>query len=232
MIRTSPVILYLIAISCLVFFVIVFADSRIAEYTFYSLLLIPERFDNINSLDSLLEATICLFGHSFLHISWAHFTMNMFAILAFGTGLTRLCSQKVTLFIYLASVSASAVAPILRDVASMGASGGFSGMVGALCAIAIFQPLIFNRNNPNFRHSSIISLSLFWIAINIVIGLFPELVSDALASLFNLGGQVSFIKGDIGFAIAWDVHIIGFLAGFIISSIFSIFPRYFLSYPR
>lgn len=157
------------------------------------------------------------FTYSFLHGSWAHLIVNMVWLAAFGSPLaTRLGTMRFLAFWLFASLCAVALHYVLHMgevVPVVGASGAISGMMGAAARFG-FQ-IDRSGRMPAFRgeplgyldclrYRPVLMFVLIWFAINFVTGLFGV-----------GGGQVS--------QVAWEAHIGGFLAGFLVIDAFT--PR-------
>lgn len=130
------------------------------------------------------------FTYAFLHASWLHLGVNMVMMAAAGSGLERMQGGKFTLIIFLVTSLLAAIAhwALMHDSVFpvVGASGGISGLFGAL----IYR-LYKSGQLGTGRYG-------LWPTIGIWLG---------ISILFGLTG------GPNGMQIAWAAHIGGFLAG-------------------
>lgn len=145
-------------------------------------------------------------GHMFLHADWMHLIINMAFLLAFGSAIGRRMGASQFVILYLLCGVAACffwdfVNPASQAVL-VGASGAVSGMVGAAARVSIWPP----RNSPSalpfWRRSTIITFVAVWLLMNVVFGIFPFLITDSYAG------------------IAWEAHMGGFIAGFLLISAF------------
>jgi membrane associated rhomboid family serine protease len=137
----------------------------------------------------------------FLHGSWAHAMMNGAFALAFSTPVARLFGPKLEgglLFFgfyllsgVLANLGFAGVHPG-STVLIVGASGAVSGLMGATARLMGGG----GRPGPIFSRP-VLSLGGAWVAINVLIAL--------------LGG--SFLPGSGSAGVAWEAHLVGFVAG-------------------
>ena len=146
-----------------------------------------------------------LFTAIFLHGSWAHALMNAGAALAFGTPVARyfgasLRGALIFLVFYLlcgglASLGYGLVNPGSTTL-MIGASGAVAGLVGAAARL-------IGRPTPGpFLSPPVISMTLGWIAVNLILAL------------------VGFAPGLGGAGVAWEAHIFGYIAGLLLISAF------------
>jgi membrane associated rhomboid family serine protease len=84
----------------------------------------------------------------------------------------------------------------------VGASGAVSGMVGAAARVSIWPPRHSGSALPFWRTSTIITFVAIWLALNVVFGLFPQLIT-----------------GEYG-GLAWEAHLGGFIVGFLLIGLF------------
>lgn len=133
-------------------------------------------------------------AHGFLHGGWLHLGINLLFLMAVGTGIERPFGKLVMYLTFFTGVLFGALAACLSYIALdswvfvVGASGGISGLLGALV-----------RMTPNRRLASVAG----FILINLVIGIFQPAIPGTIA------------------AVAWDVHIGGFLGGFLLFPLFA-----------
>lgn len=137
-----------------------------------------------------LPALLSLVTVNFLHGGWFHLIINSITLIAFGAGIEKLMGAKKMLVIFFASsaiallthlaVSPSSLAPVI------GASGGISGLFGAILVI------LKHDGRLNGANQRILPMVVLWIAITVGFGL---------------------MGAPDGSSIAWVAHIGGFLAG-------------------
>lgn len=155
--------------------------------------------------------------HAFLHAGWEHVLLNTVWFVIFATPLTRRYGavRMVALFLIGAIVGAAAFAATTLPQFSilLGASGGVAGLTGAAIRF-MFQPIqvavhpetgervVLGRRLATiaevFRHPTARIFTIVWIVLNGIVPLLP---------MFVPGMQVD---------IAWQAHLGGFLAGFLL----------------
>jgi len=146
------------------------------------------------------------FTHMFLHAGIAHLSINMAMLLAFGTAIARRMPGGPFLALYTICGLAGALFWALMHPYSidplLGASGAISGMVGAVGGIALTNPPA--PDMPFRSRRAALTFVVVWLALNLIVGLF--------------GAAAMGIDG----AIAWEAHLGGFIAGFVL---IRAFPR-------
>ena len=152
-----------------------------------------------------------------LHGSWAHALLNGVWLAAFGTPVARRCGAWRYLAVAAVSVVAGAVLHYAIDPTSVspliGASAGVSGLMAAASRF-IFQPRAVSPGglpglDPPWtplqplgqllRHRPAVMFLAIWLVTNLLFGL----IATPL-----LGGSEA--------GIAWDAHLGGFVAGFLL----------------
>jgi membrane associated rhomboid family serine protease len=156
------------------------------------------------------------FTHAFLHGGWDHLLLNVVWLAIFGTPIANRYGARGMLIVFFAGAAVGAIAFAATTLPEpqilIGASGGIAGLTGAAVRF-IFQPpviavdpdtgerRILGRRlatigdvlrSPNARFFSIV-----WLVLNGIVPLLP-----------------AFTGMDI--EIAWQAHIGGFLAGFLL----------------
>lgn len=159
--------------------------------------------------------------HAFLHAGWEHVLLNTVWFVIFATPVAHRygAARMLVLFLVGAVVGAAAfAATTLPHIAVLvGASGGVAGLTGAAVRF-IFQPVqvavhpetgervLLGRRLATIRevfaHPTARIFTITWIALNGIVPLLPLFVSDM---------QVE---------IAWQAHLGGFLAGFLLVPLF------------
>lgn len=104
----------------------------------------------------------------FLHGGWLHWAANSWALYQLGTLYEALFgSTRFALVYFVTGICASIASTLAHHGPAVGASGAIFGLLGAF----IFSV----RRSPQYRHQpwtkSLISQLMFWIAVNIIIGL-------------------------------------------------------------
>jgi membrane associated rhomboid family serine protease len=155
--------------------------------------------------------------HAFLHAGWEHALLNTVWFVIFATPLTRRYGtvKMSLLFVAGAAVGAAAFAATTLPQFSIliGASGGVAGLTGAAIRF-MFQPvqvaihpetgerIVLGRRLASiaevFRHPTARIFTIVWIVLNGVVPLLPMFMPDMRVE------------------IAWQAHLGGFLAGFLL----------------
>lgn len=158
--------------------------------------------------------------HALLHANWEHLLLNVAWLAIFATPVARRYGDWPTAIIFAAAAAAGAAAftatSLYDGTFLVGASGGVAGLTGAAVRF-IFQPLIVGRDQETFepvalgrrlagvrevmRNPRSRWFTLIWIVLNAAVPLLP---------LFG-GGEI---------AIAWQAHLGGFAAGFVMVPLF------------
>lgn len=160
-------------------------------------------YGNFAFLSTLLELALSGWGvdpqllwslvtHAFLHAGWLHLLTNAVLFLAIGHGISHEAGIRATLMIFLISCAVGALTFGLitsTPGALVGASGGVSGFLGVfLC----------------WRER--------WLARNELPRQSVWLIIAALAAI-----NVMMALGFVSHAIAWEAHLGGFLAGWLLA---------------
>ena len=173
---------------------------------------IPARYTGEYVID--IYAVTSTVTYAFLHGGWGHLIVNMVWLAAFGSPLAnRLGAFRFAMFWLVTAWAAVALHYVLHSsepVPLVGASGAISGMMGAAARFG-FQ---IDRSSGRGRFSgqplsvvqtltsrSVVVFLLVWMVVNFISGmgyLTPE---------------------DMG-SIAWEAHVGGFLAGFLLIRLF------------
>lgn len=160
------------------------------------------------------------FTHALLHANWEHLLLNVAWLAIFATPIARRYGDWPTIIIFAVAAAAGAAAftatSLYEGTFLVGASGGVAGLTGAAVRF-MFQPVIVGRDPETgtpvalgrklasfgevFRNPRSRWFSLIWIVLNAAVPLLPL-----------LGGE------DI--AIAWQAHLGGFAAGFLLVPLF------------
>lgn len=165
------------------------------------------------------------FTHAFLHAGWDHLIINLLWFAIFATPVARRYGGLAMTVLFLVSAAAGALlfaATTLPQVQILiGASGGVAGLTGAASRF-IFQPVLVASDpatgvptvlgrrlagivetfrNPRSRYFVIV-----WAVLNAAVPLLPMVTGMAVQ-------------------IAWQAHLGGFFAGFLLVGLFERKPR-------
>lgn len=173
---------------------------------------IPVRYSGGYALD--VYAFLAPWTYSLLHGGLGHLAVNTIWLAAFGSPLAnRIGTTRFLLFWLVTSLAAVALHYVLHSaeaVPLVGASGAISGMMGAAARFG-FQ--VDRRRGKGafegpvrsmamvFQSRTTVTFLAVWFAVNLVMGL-------------GIGAP------DMDGSIAWEAHIGGFLAGFLLIRLF------------
>ncbi len=162
-----------------------------ADYIFYHLGFISARLTNeVQGLPFDKWAVISLFTFTFLHGGWLHLFINVASLAAFGAGIEKILGAKRMLVIFFATSLIAAFAHLAATPYSenpiIGASGGISGLFGAVLVMLKVQGRFSNTNQR----------------------LLPIIVIFLLMSI-----GFGYMGAPDGSPIAWVAHIGGFVGG-------------------
>lgn len=170
---------------------------------FFLLAFIPARYTAPASYEPELAAMlISPVSHALLHGGWLHLFVNMGFLLAFGSAVARRMGVAPFLGLYALAAAVGAftfAAGSPYEITPLvGASGAVFGLLGAILRIALLPPR-GGRPAPfpfNQRRTALAFAGAYAV-INLFMGLAPR--------LFGAEG-----------AIAWEAHLGGFAAGFLL----------------
>lgn len=140
------------------------------------------------------------FAHIFLHASLFHFTVNIILLYLFGQRVERYMGGFRFLVFYLAMGIAASVGSMLfhdNPVSIVGASGAVIAVMGAYVA-----HVFFTRGRTRF---------------DVVVGILGTLYV-LYKFVENVVMMIYVQEGAISSAVAFDVHVAGFVAGFLTMS--------------
>jgi membrane associated rhomboid family serine protease len=184
----------------------------------YALSFIPARYGELAALypGGVAARYWTPLTYALLHADGVHLAVNMFWMAAFGSAVARRLGAARFLVLSVAATLAGALAHLLAypgdEGVMIGASGAVSGMTAAAARFAFMPggPLGSGRGRSDAFHlpapplpavlgnrNTLIFIGV-WFAINLVFGV-----------------QGALLPGVEG-AIAWQAHIGGFLAGFLL----------------
>lgn len=173
---------------------------------------IPLRYSGEVPLD--IYAFLSPLTYAFLHGSVGHLAINMIWLAAFGSPLAnRIGTGRFVAFWFVTSLAAVALHYVLHVADQspvVGASGAISGMMGAAARFgfrierrdgkAAFAGRILSIPAV-FRSRAAVTFLVVWMAVNLLMGIG-----------FGAPGMES--------RVAWEAHIGGFLAGFLLVRLF------------
>ncbi len=172
-----------------------FSPDDLKSLALENLAFIPARYTG--GLEFYPGGLLGPFTHVLLHGGWLHLGMNVGTLMAFGSGIEKTTGWKKLLVLFFASSLIGAFAHfayVPHDLSPLiGASGGISGLFGAVLVMAQEQGRMAGGKAGMHGMMPII---LVWIGISLFFG------------LFGMPGE----KG----AIAWTTHIGGFIAGLLL----------------
>ncbi|MHA6297888.1 rhomboid family intramembrane serine protease [Devosia sp. CAU 1758] len=160
------------------------------------------------------------FSHAFLHAGWDHLLINLAWLVIFATPVVRRYGAGPMLALFLLSAAGGAalfaVSTLYSQVYLIGASGGVAGLTGAAIRF-MFQPVLMGRHpetgEPVMLGRRLASIAgvfanppsrwftLIWLLLNALVPLVPLLTGTSLG-------------------IAWQAHLGGFAAGFLLVGLF------------
>jgi membrane associated rhomboid family serine protease len=210
------VIVGIIAVTVVVELLVKFVfDESMVDWIYYFGGFIPARFGGSLSSE-VLPAVTSTFTYAFLHGGWEHLIFNDVWLAVFGTPVALRIGPVRFLLLWLVTSVISAFAFGLADFGSLsllvGASGAISGMTGAACrfvwaggglrnpALSVRQPRL--SIGETLKNREVLIFIAFWFIANVVL---------AGVGVGAPGGAQ---------AVAWQAHLGGFLAGFLLFPFF------------
>ena len=167
----------------------------IRELFIFHFAFVPARLNAWQGLPSI-------FLHVLLHANLTHLLVNLGMLVAFGIPLVKLVRPIMFLIIFFIAAMGGALAEYIIDpldqARRIGASGGISGLMGALCA----YPIVLRRVNlpgPFAMRDRAWKFATVWVVLNIIVGLISPVA--------------------IGVHIAWLAHVAGFVSGLAIGAL-------------
>lgn len=163
--------------------------------------------------------------YALLHADFSHLAMNSLWFVAFGTPVARRFGALRFLLLFVVTAAAGAAAFVVvhgqNGAVLIGASAVASGMMGAAARFA-FQPngpiTLWRHNDERVYHVPALPLTEAFGDRRIVVFL---AVWFGVNLLFGVVSIPSLTEGQ---TIAWESHIGGFLAGFLLFSVFDPMP--------
>ena len=206
-----------VAVQLLIAFVF---DEAMVERFYYYGGFISARYGG-SLADEILPAVTSPVTYAFLHGGWEHLIFNDLWLAVFGTPVAlRIGAWRFTILWLVTSVIAAfafALANLGQEALLVGASGAISGLTGAACrfvwggrgmgniAASSLRPRL--SIGQTLRTREVLIFIVFWFVANVV-----------LAGLgVGAPGQAQ--------AVAWQAHLGGFLAGFLLFPLFDAGPK-------
>lgn len=200
--NAPPATVWLLAVLAAVFAAVQILPSAWAEILVLRLALIPGLFlSAFEHLDRPLAwlALITPLTHAVVHQDFLHLLVNGGLFLAFGSAIERRFGRPRFLILCAVTALAGAATQMAADwgafVPMIGASGTVSGLMGG-----VVRTLASDRIRPDSRRLAIALMAVLLIG-NGVIGAF--------------GGTIFGLPG----AIAWQAHLGGLAAGFLLTDL-------------
>jgi membrane associated rhomboid family serine protease len=196
---------WIVGIAVAVHVIRVFLPESYGDWLIETFAFIPALYHDPQG-GSFFAMAVAPISHLFLHADWMHLIVNMAFLLAFGSAVGRRMGAAQFVILYLlCGLAACFFWDFFNGTPQailVGASGAVSGMVGAAARVSIWPPRHSPSALPFWRRSTVISFVAVWLLLNVVFGIFPILISDAYAG------------------IAWEAHLGGFIAGFLLIGAF------------
>lgn len=195
--NAPPGTLWLSGILIAMFLAVRFGPRAFEEQAFDLLAFVPLAFNNAlqGTGPGPFAALLPLLGHAFLHFDWMHLVLNVGFLLAFGSVVERHFGLWWFLLLFALTAAAGALLQYSVEPHSpihmIGASGAVYGMMGGA-----IPPLLAGRGR--WRLGNAITFIAVMMLLNLVIGII---------------GNSSMV---FGAAIAWQAHVGGFVAGFLL----------------
>ncbi len=176
-------------VNIIIFIFTYLLENYMPEGFNYALAFVPMRY-NVEFFN--LAAITSLITYMFVHAGWLHLLVNIAMLMAFGSAMEKQMGKKKFLVLYVATGLCGILLHQLFYMGDMspviGASGAISGLFGAV--IVLMQAGGY-ANKASIK--KLMPVILIWIFISIAFGM--------------LGAP------GVDNAIAWTVHIGGFLGG-------------------
>lgn len=187
-----PVVKWLTSLIILAFLAIYFMDVQTSNAVFLKLAFLPELYAAPQG--HILQLFTMPFTHAFLHGGWFHLGVNIGMMLAFGSAVEKYIGGKKLLAIFLVTSAIGALTHLAvywgTQGALIGASGGISGLFGAL--LRILQA----RGQMAAGWRGLMPITLLWVGVSVLFAMFASAPG--------------------GGSIAWTAHVGGFLGGMIL----------------
>ncbi len=199
--NTSPMVARLVTACILVHLIVILLPVPVLIQLRDSIGFIAARYTVFGAWQFDIPAFVLgPFTHVFLHGGFIHLLLNMAMLLAFGTPVERRLSSAMFISFYtICGLAGAALYTLFHPdttVPLIGASGAISGMIGAVGRISLSKR---NGTDMPFRNrSTAMTFVILWLVFNFVFGVIG-------LALFSMEGSI-----------AWEAHLGGFIAGFIL----------------
>jgi membrane associated rhomboid family serine protease len=178
---------------CFIFIVIQAVMSLLRPETAESIILhfgfMPARY--AGEMPFSLYALVDPVTHMFLHGGWMHLAMNLGMFMAFGTGLERsIGARRVLILFFVTGIAGAFLHAAISDdrlVPVIGASGGISGLFGAM------MMMVYTRGLLGAGYAKLVLLTVIWVVVSLFFG------------RFGIPGESN--------SVAWATHVGGFVVG-------------------
>jgi len=212
-----PPVVIAISVLCFLAYVVpvYFLSYEEAEMFFASFGFVPALFATGHSL----MAGLSVVTYSFLHGSWAHLGFNMVWFVIFGSPLACRLGAFFFLLFWIFTAIIAALTHFIFYPESMtilvGASGAISGLMGAAARYgfrSVPERYLSGFTGPilpvhvALRSRTVLVFAGGWLLLNLLTGVMSQ----------SSGARIT--------PIAWEAHIGGLLAGFLIISFFDRHP--------
>jgi len=201
--HAPPVILWLIALFVAIHIASEAAPGIITDEVLIRYAFVPARYAHGAGL---LELTVPLVSHMFLHGSWLHLTVNCLWFLAFGPIVARRYGSPLFLAFFFACGIAGALTYLAFNWGSpepvIGASGGISGLMAAGTRLLRWPNVRPWHGLTPILSRSVLVFTAFWLVANLVLAVVG----------IGTSGQME--------QVAWQAHLGGFACGlFLINAV-------------
>jgi len=181
-------------------------QDKINFFFFFSF--IPDFFyeNDLGYADSFGLNLFRMVSYSLLHADWAHLNLNLIWLVIFGTPLIRQLGTIRFLLFWILTAALSALAHFAFHTTSsiplVGASGVVSAMMGAAARYGFYYVdggILLPMHRALMNKSIAVFIGV-WLAVNIFIGFGTVVIGEN--------------------PIAWQAHIGGLIAGFVLIDLF------------
>lgn len=189
-INLPPAVKYLCLLLAGVFLLTHFRSDEAFWQVMLNFGFIPARYTG--DLPFFWQGITGIVTHAFLHGGWMHLCVNIGMLMAFGTGVEQVLGARRMIALFVLSSAAGALLHFAFYPHSanplIGASGGISGLFGAVLMMMYYQGMLGGRG-----YRKLMPFVLVWVGISLFFG------------FFGVPGT--------GNAVAWAAHVGGFAAG-------------------
>lgn len=211
--RNIPVTMYLLILTnCLIFFFQLELPQPALQKIFYYFGIVPARYTSPSwaHLTGMPVKYWPFLTSMFLHGGWMHLLGNMWTLWIFGDNVEDRMGPLRFLIFYLFCGIVAGVVHVLTNPSStiptIGASGAISGVMGAYFVLFPFSRVIT-------------FIPIFFYPVFVALPAVTYLAVWFFIQFFN--GVGSLLPGEQVGGIAWWAHVGGFLAGIVLSPLFT-----------